>query len=67
MITNESGVRVGKEGRGTCTQAFYSFRTNPETKSKITDPEINSIQDVQEGQLLRGYVKCVQPHGVRFG
>uniref|UniRef100_A0A452RUC4 Programmed cell death 11 n=1 Tax=Ursus americanus TaxID=9643 RepID=A0A452RUC4_URSAM len=47
--------------------SFYSFRTNPETKSKITDPEINSIQDVQEGQLLRGYVKCVQPHGVRFG
>uniref|UniRef100_A0A452VGM6 Protein RRP5 homolog n=1 Tax=Ursus maritimus TaxID=29073 RepID=A0A452VGM6_URSMA len=44
-----------------------SALTNPETKSKITDPEINSIQDVQEGQLLRGYVKCVQPHGVRFG
>uniref|UniRef100_A0A452VGN1 Protein RRP5 homolog n=1 Tax=Ursus maritimus TaxID=29073 RepID=A0A452VGN1_URSMA len=49
------------------TLSLRSSRTNPETKSKITDPEINSIQDVQEGQLLRGYVKCVQPHGVRFG
>ncbi|XP_011234650.1 protein RRP5 homolog isoform X2 [Ailuropoda melanoleuca] len=49
------------------TLSLRSSRTNPETKSKITDPEINSIQDVQEGQLLRGYVKCVQPHGVLFG
>lgn len=45
----------------------FILRTNPETKSKITDAEINSIQDIQEGQLLRGYVKSVQPHGVLFG
>ncbi|XP_035563608.2 protein RRP5 homolog isoform X2 [Canis lupus dingo] len=49
------------------TLSLRSSRTNPETKSKITDPEINSIQDIQEGQLLRGYVKSVQPHGVLFG
>ncbi|XP_077604551.1 protein RRP5 homolog isoform X1 [Crocuta crocuta] len=49
------------------TLSLRSSRTNPETKSKITDPEINSIQDLQEGQLLRGYVKSVQPHGVLFG
>ncbi|KAI4551052.1 hypothetical protein MJT46_020156, partial [Ovis ammon polii x Ovis aries] len=46
---------------------FYSFRTNPETKSKITDPEINSIKDLEEGQLLRGFVKSVQPSGVLVG
>ena len=46
---------------------FYSFRTNPETKSRITDPEINSIEDLEEGQLLRGFVKSVQPSGVLVG
>uniref|UniRef100_K9IPH6 Protein RRP5 homolog n=1 Tax=Desmodus rotundus TaxID=9430 RepID=K9IPH6_DESRO len=49
------------------TLSLRSSRTNPETKSKIIDPEINSIRDIQEGQLLRGYVKSVQPHGVLFG
>lgn len=48
------------------TLSLRSSRTNPETKSKIPDPEINSIQDVEEGQLLRGYVKSVQPHGILF-
>ncbi|XP_014641189.1 PREDICTED: protein RRP5 homolog isoform X2 [Ceratotherium simum simum] len=46
------------------TLSLRSSRTNPQTKSKIADPEINSIQDVQEGQLLRGYVKSVQLRGV---
>ncbi|XP_045147375.1 protein RRP5 homolog isoform X1 [Echinops telfairi] len=46
------------------TLSLRSSRTNPETKSKIEDPEINSIQDVKEGQLLRGYVKAVEPKGV---
>ncbi|XP_007187276.2 protein RRP5 homolog isoform X1 [Balaenoptera acutorostrata] len=49
------------------TLSLRSSRTNPETKSKITDPEINSIQDIEEGQLLRGYVKSVQPSGVLLG
>ncbi|KAM7072820.1 protein RRP5 homolog isoform 1-T1 [Molossus nigricans] len=49
------------------TLSLRSSRTNPETKSKVPDPEINSIQDIQEGQLLRGYVRSVQPHGVLFG
>ncbi|KAM9197460.1 protein RRP5 homolog [Dugong dugon] len=48
------------------TLSLRSSRTNPETKSKIEDPEINSIQDIKEGQLLRGYVKAVEPHGVLF-
>ncbi|KAM9702378.1 protein RRP5 homolog isoform 2-T2 [Dama dama] len=49
------------------TLSLRSSRTNPETKSKITDPEINSIQDLEEGQLLRGFVKSVQPSGVLVG
>ncbi|XP_014588443.3 protein RRP5 homolog isoform X1 [Equus caballus] len=49
------------------TLSLRSSRTNPETKSKIADPEINSLKDIREGQLLRGYVKSVQPHGVLFG
>ncbi|XP_037353757.1 protein RRP5 homolog [Talpa occidentalis] len=46
------------------TLSLRLSRTNPETKSKITDPEISSIRDIQKGQLLRGYVKAIEPHGV---
>ncbi|XP_006880025.1 PREDICTED: protein RRP5 homolog [Elephantulus edwardii] len=46
------------------TLSLRSSRTNPETKSRIDDPEVNSLKDVKEGQLLRGYVKAVEPHGV---
>ncbi|XP_020036363.2 protein RRP5 homolog isoform X2 [Castor canadensis] len=49
------------------TLSLRSSRTNPETKSKIEDPEINSIQDIKEGQVLRGYVKSVQSNGVLLG
>uniref|UniRef100_A0A5F8H2Q7 Protein RRP5 homolog n=1 Tax=Monodelphis domestica TaxID=13616 RepID=A0A5F8H2Q7_MONDO len=31
-----------------------SFRTNPKMKSKIEDPEVTSMKDIKEGQLLRG-------------
>ncbi|XP_032137384.1 protein RRP5 homolog isoform X1 [Sapajus apella] len=48
------------------TLSLRSSRTNPGTKSKVEDPEINSIQDIKEGQLLRGYVRSIQPHGVFF-
>ncbi|XP_063583797.1 protein RRP5 homolog isoform X7 [Pongo abelii] len=48
------------------TLSLRSSRTNPETKSKVEDPEINSIQDIKEGQLLRGYIGSIQPHGVFF-
>ncbi|XP_006831373.1 PREDICTED: protein RRP5 homolog [Chrysochloris asiatica] len=46
------------------TLSLRLSRTNPETKSKIEDPEINSIEDIKEGQLLRGYVKALEPRGV---
>ncbi|KAM5272458.1 protein RRP5 homolog isoform 2-T2 [Ctenodactylus gundi] len=52
---------------GVLTLSLRSSRTNPETKSKVEDPEINSIHDIKEGQLLRGYVKSVQPDGVLLG
>ncbi|EDL42026.1 programmed cell death protein 11 [Mus musculus] len=47
--------------------SLRSSRTNRETKNRIEDPEINSIEDVKEGQLLRGYVKCVLPSSVIIG
>ncbi|XP_012625869.1 protein RRP5 homolog isoform X4 [Microcebus murinus] len=49
------------------TLSLRSSRTNPETKSKIEDPEINSIRDIKKGHLLRGYVRSVQPDGVLVG
>ncbi|KAM6185656.1 protein RRP5 homolog [Rhynchocyon petersi] len=48
------------------TLSLRSSRTTPETKSRIEDPEVNSIQDIKEGQLLRGYVKAMEPRGVLF-
>ncbi|XP_034352866.1 protein RRP5 homolog [Arvicanthis niloticus] len=47
--------------------SLRSSRTNRETKSKIEDPEVNSIEDVKEGQVLRGYVKSVLSSGVIIG
>ncbi|XP_010624753.1 protein RRP5 homolog isoform X2 [Fukomys damarensis] len=49
------------------TLSLRSSRTNPETKSKVEDPEISSMRDVKEGQLLRGYVRSVEPSGVLLG
>ncbi|XP_005403867.1 PREDICTED: protein RRP5 homolog isoform X1 [Chinchilla lanigera] len=49
------------------TLSLRSSRTNPETKSKVEDPEINSTQDIKEGQLLRGYVRSIKPNGVLLG
>ncbi|XP_012659116.1 protein RRP5 homolog [Otolemur garnettii] len=49
------------------TLSLRSSKTNPETKSRVEDPEINSIHDVKKGQLLRGYVKSIEPQGVLFG
>lgn len=47
--------------------SLRSSRTNKETKSKIEDPEVNSIEDIQAGQLLRGYVKSILPSSVIIG
>nr|XP_014427885.1 protein RRP5 homolog [Pelodiscus sinensis] len=42
-------------------------RTNPKSKNKVEDPEITSVEDVREGQLVRGYVRSVKQSGVFFG
>lgn len=49
------------------TLSLRLSRTNPETKSKVEDPEIDSMQDVKAGQLLRGYVQSIEPSGVLLG
>ncbi|XP_074855331.1 protein RRP5 homolog isoform X2 [Carettochelys insculpta] len=41
-------------------------RTNPKSKIKVEDPEITCEEDVQEGQLVRGYVRSVNQSGVFF-
>uniref|UniRef100_A0A8C8RBL3 Protein RRP5 homolog n=1 Tax=Pelusios castaneus TaxID=367368 RepID=A0A8C8RBL3_9SAUR len=38
-------------------------RTNPKSKPKVEDVEIARAEDVQEGQLVRGYVRSVKPSG----
>uniref|UniRef100_A0A8C3T665 Protein RRP5 homolog n=1 Tax=Chelydra serpentina TaxID=8475 RepID=A0A8C3T665_CHESE len=38
-------------------------RTNPKSKNKVEDPEITCVEDVREGQLVRGYVKSVKQLG----
>ncbi|XP_031246466.1 protein RRP5 homolog [Mastomys coucha] len=47
--------------------SLRSSRTNKETKNRVEDPEVNSIEDIREGQLLRGYVKSVLPSSVIIG
>uniref|UniRef100_A0A8C3T254 Protein RRP5 homolog n=1 Tax=Chelydra serpentina TaxID=8475 RepID=A0A8C3T254_CHESE len=42
-------------------------RTNPKSKNKVEDPEITCVEDVREGQLVRGYVKSVKQLGVFCG
>lgn len=44
-----------------------SSRTNPKSKNRVEDAEIACAEDVQEGQLVRGYVRSVKQSGVFFG
>uniref|UniRef100_A0A4W5L3E2 Protein RRP5 homolog n=1 Tax=Hucho hucho TaxID=62062 RepID=A0A4W5L3E2_9TELE len=39
-------------------------RTNPEKASVVKDPEIVSLEDLSEGQIIRGYVRTVNAQGV---
>ncbi|XP_020823426.1 protein RRP5 homolog isoform X1 [Phascolarctos cinereus] len=48
------------------TLSLRQSRTNPRMKSKIEDPEVNSIKDIKEGQRLRGYVEAIKKLGVYF-
>ncbi|XP_051982643.1 protein RRP5 homolog [Xyrauchen texanus] len=33
-------------------------------QKKVTDPEIESVSDIKEDQIIRGYVKCVGKKGI---
>uniref|UniRef100_A0A7M4F1A3 Protein RRP5 homolog n=1 Tax=Crocodylus porosus TaxID=8502 RepID=A0A7M4F1A3_CROPO len=46
--------------------SLVSCRTNPKSNSEVEDAEITCIDDVKEGQLIRGYVKCIKASGVFF-
>lgn len=46
--------------------SLVSPRTNPKSNSEVEDAEITCIDDVKEGQLIRGYVKFIKPSGVFF-
>nr|XP_020644591.1 protein RRP5 homolog isoform X2 [Pogona vitticeps] len=42
-------------------------RINPKSNSKVEDPEITTLDDVQKGQHVRGYVKSVTSSGIFLG
>ncbi|XP_061492087.1 protein RRP5 homolog isoform X2 [Rhineura floridana] len=42
-------------------------RINPKSHTKVEDPEITSVDNIQKDQLLRGYVKSITPSGIIFG
>uniref|UniRef100_A0A8C7S801 Protein RRP5 homolog n=1 Tax=Oncorhynchus mykiss TaxID=8022 RepID=A0A8C7S801_ONCMY len=44
--------------------SLRSSRTNPEKASVVKDPEIVSLDDLSEGQIVRGYVRTVNAQGV---
>ncbi|XP_072477530.1 protein RRP5 homolog isoform X2 [Notamacropus eugenii] len=48
------------------TLSLRQSRTNPRMKSKIEDPEVNSVKDIKEGQHLRGYVEAIKKLAVYF-
>lgn len=39
-------------------------RINKDPQENVTDPEIQSISDIKEGQIIRGYVKTVGALGI---
>uniref|UniRef100_A0A670XW31 Protein RRP5 homolog n=1 Tax=Pseudonaja textilis TaxID=8673 RepID=A0A670XW31_PSETE len=47
-------------GRRHFTHSLVYFRTNPKGHHKVEDPEIASLDNIQNGQLIRGYVKSIK-------
>uniref|UniRef100_A0A8C7HZJ7 Protein RRP5 homolog n=1 Tax=Oncorhynchus kisutch TaxID=8019 RepID=A0A8C7HZJ7_ONCKI len=54
------------EAKSNWQLSLRSSRTNPEKASVVQDPEIVSLEDLSEGQIVRGYVRTVNAQGV-FG
>ncbi|XP_053167847.1 protein RRP5 homolog [Hemicordylus capensis] len=42
-------------------------RVNPKSHSKVEDPEITCLDNVQKGQFVKGYVKSITLSGIFFG
>ncbi|KAI7811133.1 protein RRP5 homolog [Triplophysa rosa] len=54
---------IGEE-KGHFNVSLRTSRTNKVQQEKVTDPEIQSISDIKEGQIVRGYVKTVGVSGI---
>uniref|UniRef100_A0A670XPT5 Protein RRP5 homolog n=1 Tax=Pseudonaja textilis TaxID=8673 RepID=A0A670XPT5_PSETE len=54
-------------GRRHFTHSLVYFRTNPKGHHKVEDPEIASLDNIQNGQLIRGYVKSIKESGISLG
>ncbi|XP_056628224.1 protein RRP5 homolog [Triplophysa dalaica] len=54
---------IGEE-KGHFNVSLRPSRTNKGQQEKVTDPEIQSISDIKEGQIVRGYVKTVGVSGI---
>uniref|UniRef100_A0A8C7S7A4 Protein RRP5 homolog n=1 Tax=Oncorhynchus mykiss TaxID=8022 RepID=A0A8C7S7A4_ONCMY len=51
------------EAKSNWQLSLRSSRTNPEKASVVKDPEIVSLDDLSEGQIVRGYVRTVNAQG----
>uniref|UniRef100_A0A8C7E3R8 Protein RRP5 homolog n=1 Tax=Naja naja TaxID=35670 RepID=A0A8C7E3R8_NAJNA len=49
------------------THSLVYFRINPKGHHKVEDPEIASLDNIQNGQLIRGYVKSITASGISLG
>lgn len=40
------------------------FRLNADEAKPVKDPEILAVNELKEGQLIRGYITCVKKCGI---
>ncbi|XP_051559208.1 protein RRP5 homolog [Myxocyprinus asiaticus] len=52
------------QGDGNFNVSLRPSRFLMDQQVKVTDPEIKSLSDIKEGQIIRGYVKCVGNKGI---
>ncbi|CAN9509947.1 unnamed protein product [Ophioblennius macclurei] len=50
--------------KGKWQLSLRSSRLNPQTAKPPKDPEVLSVHQLKEGQLIRGFIKCVSEQGV---
>ncbi|XP_065151454.2 protein RRP5 homolog [Paramisgurnus dabryanus] len=54
---------IGEE-KGHFDVSLRPSRVNKDQQINVKDPEIDSVADIQEGQIIRGYVKTVGDEGI---